>query len=117
MPSRGSWGHQVTSPPAATPASSSRRFRAVTAATANRGDTDEQRPTNNGPRTTNHEPRTTSPLSLKPAVLLTRRIPSAPMRLLESASDVDRHDGASAIPHDELIARVAGKQALVCLLT
>jgi glyoxylate reductase len=39
------------------------------------------------------------------------------MRLLESASDVDRHEGASAIPHDELIARVAGKQALVCLLT
>lgn len=39
------------------------------------------------------------------------------MRLLESACDVDRHDGATAMPHDELITRVAGKQALVCLLT
>ena len=39
------------------------------------------------------------------------------MRLLEAACDVERYDGAGAIPHDELIARVAGKQALLCLLT
>jgi glyoxylate reductase len=39
------------------------------------------------------------------------------MRLLESACQVDRHDGASAMPHEELVARVRGKQALLCLLT
>lgn len=39
------------------------------------------------------------------------------MRALEAACEVDRHDGAGAMPHDELAARVAGKQALVCLLT
>jgi glyoxylate reductase len=39
------------------------------------------------------------------------------MRLLEAACDVDRYDGAAAIPREELIERVAGKHALVCLLT
>jgi glyoxylate reductase len=39
------------------------------------------------------------------------------MRLLEAACEVDRFDGAGAMPHDELLARVAGKQALICLLT
>lgn len=39
------------------------------------------------------------------------------MRLLEEACDVERDDRASAIPHDELPARVKGKHALLCLLT
>jgi glyoxylate reductase len=39
------------------------------------------------------------------------------MRLLEAACEVDRFDGAGTIPHEELVARVAGKQALICLLT
>lgn len=39
------------------------------------------------------------------------------MRALEAACDVDRHDGPAAIPRNELIARITGKQALVCLLT
>ena len=39
------------------------------------------------------------------------------MRTLEAACNVDRHDGASAISHDELIARVKGKHGLLCLLT
>lgn len=39
------------------------------------------------------------------------------MRALEAACDVDRHDGAAAIGRDELVARVRGKQALLCLLT
>jgi glyoxylate reductase len=39
------------------------------------------------------------------------------MRALEAACDVDRYDGAGAIPPEELLARVAGKQALLCLLT
>ena len=39
------------------------------------------------------------------------------MRLLEAACDVDRYDGPVAISHDELVKRVAGKHALLCLLT
>jgi glyoxylate reductase len=39
------------------------------------------------------------------------------MRVLEAACDVDRHDGPGPMPPDEIVARVAGKQALVCLLT
>ena len=54
---------------------------------------------------------------MKPAVLLTRRIPSAPLRVLEDACEVERYDGGAAIPRDELLARVRGKQALICLLT
>jgi glyoxylate reductase len=54
---------------------------------------------------------------LKPAVLLTRRIPSVPLRALEDACEVERYEGSAAIPHDELMARIRGKQALLCLLT
>jgi glyoxylate reductase len=39
------------------------------------------------------------------------------MRALEAACEVDRFDGAGAIPHEELVARVAGKQGLISLLT
>ena len=39
------------------------------------------------------------------------------MRALEAASDVDRYDGPGSIPHEQLLSRVAGKQALICLLT
>jgi glyoxylate reductase len=39
------------------------------------------------------------------------------MRALEAACDVDRYDGPGVMPHEDLMARVAGKQALVCLLT
>jgi glyoxylate reductase len=39
------------------------------------------------------------------------------MRALEAACDVDRYEGPTAIPHNELIARVQGKQALISLLT
>ena len=39
------------------------------------------------------------------------------MRALEAAFDVDRHDRPGAMAADELVARVAGKQALICLLT
>jgi glyoxylate reductase len=39
------------------------------------------------------------------------------MRVLEAACDVDRFDGSGAIPYDELVARVAGKHALIGLLT
>lgn len=36
---------------------------------------------------------------------------------LEAECDLDLYSGRSAIPHDELVARVEGKQALMCLLT
>ena len=39
------------------------------------------------------------------------------MRLLEDACEVDRYDGVASIPRDELLARLRGKQALLCLLT
>jgi glyoxylate reductase len=39
------------------------------------------------------------------------------MRLLEAACEVDRFEGTGAIPHEELVARIAGKQGLISLLT
>ena len=50
-------------------------------------------------------------------VLLTRRVPSAVLARLETAHTVELYDGPSPIPEDELKRRVAGKQALICLLT
>lgn len=50
-------------------------------------------------------------------VLLTRRIPSAVLSKLEAAHDVERYDGPSPIPEDELRQRISGKHALICLLT
>jgi lactate dehydrogenase-like 2-hydroxyacid dehydrogenase len=53
----------------------------------------------------------------RPPVLLTRRIPSAAFRRLESSCEVDLHDGAAPLAADELKQRIAGKQGLICLLT
>src|SRR5918995_1695566 len=50
-------------------------------------------------------------------VLLTRRIPSSVLNLLEDHHTVDLHSGDGAIPRDELLRRVANKDALICLLT
>jgi glyoxylate reductase len=50
-------------------------------------------------------------------VLLTRRIPSSVLTLLESQHSVDLYTGDAAIPRDELLGRVADKDALICLLT
>jgi len=52
-----------------------------------------------------------------PTVLVTRRLPSAVLARLESACALDLHGEAEAMPRAELLARVAGKHALVCLLT
>jgi glyoxylate reductase len=38
-------------------------------------------------------------------------------RRLEAECEVDLYTGAAAIPRDQLLTRVAGKQALMCLLT
>jgi glyoxylate reductase len=50
-------------------------------------------------------------------VLLTRRIPSSVLGLLEAEHTVDLHSGDGAIPRDELLRRVADKEALICVLT
>jgi glyoxylate reductase len=54
---------------------------------------------------------------VKPPVLLTRRVPGSVLARLEEACEVDFHAGDGAIPRDELLARVRGKRALICLLT
>jgi glyoxylate reductase len=54
---------------------------------------------------------------VRPPVLLTRRIPSTVFSRLEAACDVDLYDGPSPLPPDELKRRLAGKRALVCVLT
>jgi glyoxylate reductase len=51
------------------------------------------------------------------AVLLTRRVPSSVLRLLEAQHRVDLYTGDGAIPREELLQRVADKDALICLLT
>jgi glyoxylate reductase len=52
-----------------------------------------------------------------PRVLLTRRVPSSVIARLEAACELDLYTGREAIPRDELIRRVAGKHAIICLLT
>jgi len=54
---------------------------------------------------------------LKPTVLVTRRLPSSVIAQLEDVFDVDLYTGSVAIAREELLRRVAGKSALVCLLT
>ncbi len=51
------------------------------------------------------------------AILVTRTLPSSVISKLETAGAVDLYTGDAAIPVDELKARVADKDALVCLLT
>jgi len=56
---------------------------------------------------------------LKPSILLTGKIPSSVVATLEEIGNLDhfRRDGVDLMPHDELVARVAGKQALVSMIT
>ena len=53
----------------------------------------------------------------RPAVLVTRRVPSSVVERLEQQCTVEIHDGPEAIPADDLGSRLADKQALMCLLT
>ena len=53
----------------------------------------------------------------RPLVLVTRRLPSSVLAKLEQDCDVDLYVGAAAISREELVRRVAGKHAIVCLLT
>lgn len=52
----------------------------------------------------------------KPQVLVTRRIPSATLATLEQACDVEVYDQGD-LPHNELIARVPGRQGLLSVVT
>jgi glyoxylate reductase len=52
-----------------------------------------------------------------PSVLVTRKLPSSVIAKLEAVADVDLYTGSKAISREELLQRVAGKDALVCLLT
>jgi glyoxylate reductase len=53
----------------------------------------------------------------RPSVLVTRRIPASVLASLEAACDVDLYVGEERISREELLRRVPGKQALICLLT
>lgn len=54
---------------------------------------------------------------MKPSVLVTRRLPASVISRLESSCDVDLWRERDAIPREVLLQRIAGKDALVCLLT
>jgi glyoxylate reductase len=51
------------------------------------------------------------------SILITRKLPSSVLARLGAAATVDLYAGDSAIPADELRARIADRDALVCLLT
>ena len=53
----------------------------------------------------------------RPLVLVTRKLPSAVIHKLEANCEVDLYIGGAAISREELLQRVAGKHAIVCLLT
>jgi glyoxylate reductase len=52
-----------------------------------------------------------------PSILVTRRLPASVLAKLHAIGDVDLYTGDAAISPDELRRRIAGKDALVCLLT
>jgi glyoxylate reductase len=54
---------------------------------------------------------------MKPPILLTRKLPSSVMARLEASCEVDRFDGEGSMPYAELVRRVAGKQALISMVT
>jgi len=54
---------------------------------------------------------------VKAPVLVTRALPFSVMQRLEAAFDVDRADGHGVPTHDELVARISGKQALLSMVT
>ena len=54
---------------------------------------------------------------MKASALVTRRLPSTVVARLEEVFDVDLYTGSGAIAREELLQRVAGKDALICLLT
>src|SRR5829696_7845821 len=53
----------------------------------------------------------------RPLALVTRKLPSKVISKLEEICEVDLYVGDKAISREELLQRVAGKHAIVCLLT
>jgi glyoxylate reductase len=54
---------------------------------------------------------------MKSPILVTRRLPASVIARLEAACEVDLWSGREAMPRAELLSHIAGKSALVCLLT
>jgi glyoxylate reductase len=53
----------------------------------------------------------------RPAVLVTKRLPSAVLASIEAAGvDIDLNDRPDYLTHDELVQRIAGKQAVIALM-
>jgi glyoxylate reductase len=52
-----------------------------------------------------------------PSILVTRKLPASVLSRLEAVGQVDVHAGDAPMQPDELRARVAGKDALVCMIT
>src|SRR5436305_4434641 len=50
-------------------------------------------------------------------ILVTRTLPSSVLAKLEAVGRVEVYSGDGVIPYEELKARVAGKDAVVCMLT
>lgn len=54
---------------------------------------------------------------MKAPILVTRTLPSSVMMRLEAACEVVRFEGPGVMAHDELVARIAGRQALLSMIT
>jgi len=54
---------------------------------------------------------------MKPKVLVTRRVPDEGMKLLEGKFDLDINEEDRGLTKQEIIKRLKGKDALLCLLT
>ena len=52
-----------------------------------------------------------------PRILVTRRLPSSVFAKLDAVGTVDLYTGDASIPAGDLRARIADKDALICLLT
>jgi glyoxylate reductase len=50
-------------------------------------------------------------------ILVTRKLPASVLAKLEAVGAVDLYSGKMPMPHDELVSRVAGKAAVVSMLT
>src|SRR6185295_10810536 len=50
-------------------------------------------------------------------ILVTRRLPSSVLEMLEPVGDLDVYEGEGAMPAGELLTRVVGKHAVVSMLT
>ncbi len=52
-----------------------------------------------------------------PSILVTRKLPSSILSKLEPVGTVELYADDGTMPHEELIARAADKDAVVCMLT